>query len=224
MFGRVDSFGREQKIDFAPKSKAVDHFAEITRIIQNLDTAKARQGSGGATAKSVLLDAIRLDLQNIARTARAIDQAEPGFAESFRLPDGQGQTALLTTADAYLAELQQSTVAKKFIAYELPAEFVTDLTSDLQDVRAAQDDQETSSLTGVESTAVIGRLIRDGMKEITYLDAIMHNKYARTPETLRAWESASHIDRAPQRENKSKSQTAATNGNGAASAATPAKV
>ena len=38
------------------------------------------------------------------------------------------------------------------------------------------------------------------MKEVTYLDAIMHNKYARNPDKLRAWQSASHVERAPQRE------------------------
>jgi len=53
---------------------------------------------------------------------------------------------------------------------------------------------------GVESTATIGLLIRDGNKEVKYLNAIMHNKYSRNPEKLRAWKSASHIERAPQRE------------------------
>ncbi len=43
---------------------------------------------------------------------------------------------------------------------------------------------------------------RAGMAEVTHLDAIMHNKYARTPETLRAWQSASHIEHAPKREKK----------------------
>ena len=41
-----------------------------------------------------------------------------------------------------------------------------------------------------------------GMGEVTQLDAIMHNKYARNPDKLRAWESASHIERAPKREKK----------------------
>ena len=54
----------------------------------------------------------------------------------------------------------------------------------------------------MESTVAIDRLIREGMKELTTLDAIMHNKYARNPDKLRAWQSASHIERAPQREKK----------------------
>ena len=50
--------------------------------------------------------------------------------------------------------------------------------------------------------AAIGRLIKAGMKEVNYLDAIIHNKYARNPDKLRVWENASHIERAPQREKK----------------------
>jgi hypothetical protein len=34
------------------------------------------------------------------------------------------------------------------------------------------------------------------------LDAALQTKYARNPDKLRAWQSASHIERAPQREKK----------------------
>jgi hypothetical protein len=57
------------------------------------------------------------------------------------------------------------------------------------------DDQD-----GVASTAAVGRLIREGMEEVAQLDAIIRNKYSRDPDTLRAWRSASHTVRAPQRE------------------------
>ena len=40
------------------------------------------------------------------------------------------------------------------------------------------------------------------MKEVNYLDAIVRNKYTRNADKLRAWDSASHIERAPQREKK----------------------
>ena len=43
--------------------------------------------------------------------------------------------------------------------------------------------------------------------ETAALNAIMHNKYARNPEKLRAWQSASHIERAPQREKKAPAKT-----------------
>ena len=202
MFGRVQTFGKDHTADFAAGSKAAGHFTTLAQVITDLDTAKAGQDGGTATAKSVLLDALRLDLQNIARTARAIDAAQPGFADSYRLPDSPSQTALLTTADAVVIALAQPGIPAKFIAYEMPADFVQDLQDDLAAIRSADDDMESDDQDGVSSTAAVGRLIKAGMAEVTQLDAIMRNKYARNPDKLRAWDSASHIERAPKREKK----------------------
>jgi hypothetical protein len=99
--------------------------------------------------------------------------------------------------DAILAELKKPGVAAKFIAHELPAEFVQQLTDDRQAIANAQDAQEGGDTNGVANTAAIDRLIRDGIKEVTYLDAIMFNKYTRIPEKLRAWRSVSTTERAP---------------------------
>lgn len=200
MFGRVQTFGQTNASDFAADSKATGHFTNTGNIIQQIDAAKALQKGGDATAKEVLLDGLRLDLQNIARTARAIEQDQPGVVAKFRLPDSPSQTALLTAVDAFIVELKKPGVTEQFIAHELSAEFVKNLEEDRKAAAAAQDAEESKDAEGVKNTAAIGRLIRDGMKEVNYLDAIVHNKYARNPEKLRAWESASHTERAPQRE------------------------
>ncbi len=202
MFGRVQTFGKDNAADFAAGSKALTHFAAIAQVIRDLDQAKAGQEGGGVTAKEVLFDALRLDVQNIARTARAIAQDEPGFADRFPAPASPGQGALLTAADAYLAELKKAGVAAKFIANELPADFVQDLTDDRAAIEAAKDAVESEDNEGVASTAAVGRLIKAGMKEVNYLDAIMHNKYSRDGDKLRAWKSASHIERVAKREKK----------------------
>ena len=202
MFGRVQTFGKDNTADFVAGSKAAGHFTTLAKVITDLETAKAGQDGGSATAKSVLLDALRLDLQNVARTARAIDANEPGFADSYRLPDSPSQTALLTAADAVVLELAQPGIPAKFIAYEMPADFVQDLKDDIAAIRSADDDMESDDQSGVASTAAVGRLIKAGMAEVTQLDAIMRNKYARNTDKLRAWDSASHIERAPKREKK----------------------
>ena len=169
------------------------------------------------TAREVLLDALRLDIQNIARTARtarAIAQDEPGFADNFRTPDSASQADLITTADACilrLADQPADTAAQKtaktalrakFIAHELPADFAQNLVDDRAAIDRSDDEGEGDDQEGVASTAAVGRLIRAGMKEVNYLDAIMHNKYARNADKFRAWQSASHIERAPKREKK----------------------
>ncbi len=203
MFGRVQTFGQDHKDDFAPDSVAATSFTHLAQIIQDLDAAKvAQQGGPTAASREVLLDALRLDLQNVTRTARAIAQDEPGFADPYRLPDGGSQTALLTTADAILLELKKPGVAARFIAHELPADFLKNLEDDRKAIDAARAAAQSGDNESVASTAAIGRLIADGMKEVTTLDAIMHNKYTRAPDTLRAWKSASHIERPAQREKK----------------------
>lgn len=202
MFVRVSNFGSDHAADFAAGGEGAKHFANLNQVIAGLDTAKAGQKTNGATAKEVLLDALRLDLQNIARTARAIAQDQPGFADRFKLPANPGQIALLTAADAILAELNKPGVAAKFIAHEMPADFVQSFTNDRHAVDSAQSGLETSRESGVASTATIGPLIANGMKEITYLNAIMHNKYGSNPDKLAAWHSASHIERDPQRAKK----------------------
>ena len=200
MFGRGQTFGKDNLADFAPGGEAIKRFTSLGQVIKDLEAAKASQQPGSATAKEVLIDALRLDLQNVARTARALEQDEPGVAAKYRLPDSQSD--LLTAADAIIIEVKKAGVAAKFIAHELPADFVQHLVDDRKAIDDAQDAEESDDSEGVESTAAVGRLIRDGMKAVKYLDAIMHNKYSRHADKLRAWQSASHIERAPQREKK----------------------
>ena len=207
MFGTVQTFGKDNATDFAAGSKAAGHFAALTQVSKDLDTEKAKQAGCRATAKEVLLDALRLDLQNIARTARAIDETQPGFADKYRTPDSPSQAALLTAADAFVLELDKAGIPAKFIAYELPADFQQDLKDDIAAIANADTNMESDDQSGVASTAAVGRLIKAGMAEVTQLDAIAHNKYARNPDKLRAWQSASHIERAPKREKKAEGGT-----------------
>jgi len=211
MFKRADVFGNDHASEFAPTSEATTRFGNLKKIIKDLDIAKAGQGNEDVEARSVLMDGLRLDVQNIARTAAAIDQDEPGFAGKFPRPATGSDTDLLTAADKILAQLfventdsanvkaAKTALAAKFISKELDPNFV----QNLQDDRAAIDDAthefESSREGGVKNTAAIDRLIREGMKEINYLNAIVKNKYTRNPDKLRAWQSAIHIERAPQR-------------------------
>ena len=56
----------------------------------------------------------------------------------------------------------------------------------------------------------IGRLIRAGMKEVNYLDAIVRNKYARTPDKLRLGQRQQHRTRPAKREEAARQDDIAT--------------
>ena len=97
-FGREIVFGNENAADFAVGSDAKTHFAKLAAVVDKLSKAKAGQQPGSATPRSVLLDALRLDVQNIARMARAMDQDAPGSTDKFRLPKSGSDQDLLTAA------------------------------------------------------------------------------------------------------------------------------
>ena len=211
-FTREITFFSDNKADFAAAGEAAKRTGNLQRIVGEMDDAKAGQGGGTAAPKEVLLDALRLDLGNIRGIATAIDQDEPGFADRFPAADNS-ETSLLTTGDKYLAQFLAAadTAAEKaaktaliarFTAHELPATFVDDLQGDLDDIAAANQQLDSGDQGSVENTAALGRLAKEGMKESNYLDAIMQAKYARNPDKLRGWQSASHLERAPVRAKK----------------------
>jgi len=55
---------------------------------------------------------------------------------------------------------------------------------------------------GIENTAAIGEILVLAANDVQELDTIMHNKYARNPAKLHAWQRTSRVERAPVREKK----------------------
>jgi hypothetical protein len=210
-FVRVQTFDQQNIGDFAAGSIALTNFAIITQVINGLNAAKAGQKPGRDTSFEVVLDAIRLDIQNITRTAAAIDLEQPGFADAFRPPLQFNPSALVTTADKFIQQLAPQTgdtaaqlaaktaLVAQFVAHEMAAGFVAALQTDRASITSERLQRETKRETGVGNTATIGSLIAQGMKAMTTLDAIMHNKYASQPAKLAAWMTACHIERDAQR-------------------------
>lgn len=208
MFGRVINFGKDNTGDFPANSAGATRFANLGTISGQLAGAGAMQKKVTVTARNALIMGLDNDLQNIARTASAIAQDEPGFDDLFAPPAHYNPHEVLATAGAYLVQLAAqpgddaaTTAAKtarvaKFTAHELPATFVADLQACVTAIGSAGSAYESGRETGVASTSAIARLVRDGMKEVNYLDAIVRNKYKGNADRLRAWESASRIERA----------------------------
>ena len=208
---RVQTFGRQNTADFAPDSKAKTHFANIDTHLALLDIAKTNQ-LPARVSKATLLDALELDFKNIARTARAIALTETNFAAPYRIPDNPSETAITTHADSLLQILEdqpgdsvettndKAKLRAIFISYELPTTFVQDLRADREAIRAANQHNQSENQDSVEATEAINEILSLAAVDVQELDTIMHNKYARDAAKLAAWSSASHVERAPQRE------------------------
>jgi len=143
---RVQTFGVENDTAFATGSKAKTHFGNVDGLIGKLDDAKAGQ-TPTRVSKETLLDSLVLDLKNISRTARSIGLTENGFAAPYRIPDNPSEAAITTHTDAVLARLEdqpadsaavktaKDALRARFVAYELPADFVTHLRAQLRPAR-----------------------------------------------------------------------------------------
>ena len=202
MFERVQTFGQENAADFLPDSPGGARFAAITQILHDIDSAKAVQQLGGATAKEAVIETLRESLRKVVRTARAVAQDDAGFADNFHMPRQGSQAALLTAVDATLLQLGTPGVVAPFVTHGLPADFVQHLAADRLAAANARGEVKGTDHGGVISTAAIDRLMRAGMKEVKYLDAIVHNAYAPPADQLRAWEIARTVERAARRKKK----------------------
>ena len=205
---RVQTFGKNNASDFVADSTAAGFFASLDTLVANFELTKTTQVPN-RVSKLFVLDALLLDFKNIARTARAIDIGEHGFAVGYRVPDSLTEATSITHADALLGRLEDSpddtpkqladktTLRAKFAAYELGDGFVADLRADRDALKNVKQSNQAETQVGVESTAELTALLGEGQKLMLHLDAVMNNKYRGVPQKLREWQSASHVERSP---------------------------
>ena len=213
---RVQTFGRDHVADFAAGGKAATLFEALDSLITALTDSRVGQ-LRGPVGKQEVIEALNEDFKDIARTARAIALDEPDFpAAAYRHPATSVETPVATHADALLQLLEdqpadapaqltaKAALRAKFIAYELPADFVADLRADRDALTACNTSKHSDLREGVEATAAIDDLLAQAQSAITRLDAAVKNKYARDPEKLAAWKSSSHTVRAGRKEKAEK--------------------
>lgn len=200
-FGRVHGFSEAHQADFADKSIGKLLFADLAALIAELDRLSAAQVSGfglahqGTKTRSQARADLLEDLRAINRTARAMSDDVPGIEDKFRLPRGNNDQNLLSAARAFAADAEP--LAAKFIAHELPADFLEDLRADIAALEEAINRQSSGVGDHVAANAAIDDAIGRGTEIVSKLDAIVKNKYANNPAVLAEWASASHTERAP---------------------------
>ena len=204
---RVETFCTENASDILPGSKIAALVAQLKPVSQKLEEARVSQ-LRGPVGKKARIEALLVDYKDIARTSRAIGLDEPDFpVAAFRHPATAVETTVTTHADALLLLLEdqpadtpgqktaKAALRAKFIAYELPADFVEDLRADRDALSACNAAKHSDNQEGVEGTAEIETLLAQAREIITRLDAAFLNKYRSNPAKIAAWKSASRVER-----------------------------
>ncbi len=190
-------FGGKYAAQFPDTSKAKTAFARLPALIDEIgqdDTKPGAAPSPATAKKKSQIDEVRADLLAIAETARSIAEDEPGFSTAFKAGDDT-QRATIQTANDFLKELAKPGVAAKFIAYDLPADFVADLQADLSAISGTGDEQDEDQREDAGDTEKIRGLIKEGKALLGTLDTSVTNKFRDQPAILAEWQTASHVRR-----------------------------
>jgi len=105
------------------------------------------------------------------------------------------QRATIQTANDFLKELTKPGIVAKFIAYDLPANFVDDLEADLAAISGSGEEQDADKREASGGTEKIRGLVKEGKALLTTLDTSVTNKFRDQPAILAEWQTASHIRR-----------------------------
>jgi hypothetical protein len=100
-------------------------------------------------------------------------------------------------------------LADEFFRRNMAPDFIDDLKARILAVVQADDDQEKAETARIEATANLAAAIQQGLADVRELDAIVRNTFAGNESELAAWESASHLERAPRRAAEEEEEPAA---------------
>src|SRR6266404_8646617 len=198
MFVRVREFSTRHSADFSPTGVIHQLFTELAAEIENIDTHATKQTASAAHAEHLTelrgnaRDALRADVEAIYRAARAM-----GVETNFPLPAPGNDNALLRSARAFAANA--APLSAQFIAHELPATFLADLTADADAFEAAMTAQGNAVADRVSAGAALSDAIDRSLEIVRKLKDLIRIKYANDPVVLAEWTTASHIERAPKR-------------------------
>jgi hypothetical protein len=179
MFARVDDFGDAHSQDFAANSLGQQTFAALKTILGELDGHAASEASGfgsareGTTTRAQARDALRDDLEAIARTAEAMAFDVTGLDDKFKLPPVGNDQRLLTAARSFAADA--APLSAQFVAHELPSDFLDDLNVDITALETAIGNQSSGVGSHVAASVAIDSTITRGVDTVRKLDAIVRN-------------------------------------------------
>lgn len=213
MFVRSRDFVSENLSDFPAQSLGRQRFNALEAEIAILEEQGAAEESGAnatrihTQSKRETKKRLRGLMEMISRTARRMAENGQEVTSSFRIPQSNGEQALVNAARAMAADAVP--MKNQFIKWELPETFLEDLNAAIEDFEEHVNKKNTSAARRTEANAAIGGARRRGKEAVRGLNQIIINKYKNNPAKLAAWERASHIERAP-RASKKESTTGTT--------------
>jgi len=200
---RVRQHGLAHAAAFPANSRGHELYVAVDASIKSMETHAGTQSMHANAAKEKTAQAKAADealrdlLETISRTARPMSRLTPGMKEKFRLPSNKDRQMWLAAARAFAAEAEP--LSEEFVGRGLAPDFIDDLKARTLAIEQVVDGQAQQSGWRVTATAAVATAAQQGLDAVRELDSIVRNIYAGNESELAAWESASHVERAPRR-------------------------
>lgn len=200
---RMRDFGVENSADFPATSLGGQKFAALNALVGEINQLGAEQSAGHGAAlmsteeKRVAREAIRSVMRAMSSTTQAMESTHPGVSNTFRMPKSNSDEALINAARAYVSSAKP--LRSEFLKFEMPETFIEDLAEAIERFEGAAGSRNLNTRRRVSATAAIRDALERGMQIRRELDPIVRNKYRNNRPKLAAWESASHVERAPRK-------------------------
>ena len=198
-FIRMKAFSLEFPEDFPAESPQAEQMQVVSDALDEIEEFAGDQVSGiGETrfsynTKGTARDNLRDKLDDVSTIADTLAYSIEGIDLLFKIPKNLPDANLLALADAFIERADP--YKADFIRYGLETTFITDLETAKQAFEDSLTPPESASEAKVEATAKLDQAARRGMIARTILKGILKVKYKTNPSRMRAWQSASHLER-----------------------------
>ena len=192
-FEDVEIFGAAHRADFASGGVGLGLFDELKTVIGALQNAQTEQASGeggskgGTRGKNVILSELKRDIGRISETARqmkTLSDVEKGY---FVRP-AEREEAILGAARAFIEKA--TPLWAKFQAYEMPADLLSEMQSDLDEYDVNYSAQQSNRQSRIGVGQSLDELGGRGGEILGELRPIVNNKFHDNPAVLTQWKSA----------------------------------
>ncbi|MEQ1759225.1 MAG: hypothetical protein ABL986_12955 [Vicinamibacterales bacterium] len=195
MLVRSNTFGETYSSLFPPTSLGGEKFQALAAAVAQLREhaiEKQTMAKGGRKARRLAREALLAQLNALHLAARGIGVSNPGFEDVFQMPTTRTDAAYATSAHTFLREAER--VKEVFARYEMPTDFVAQLTTGIEAFEKACREQQVRLGTLRAARSHITQALDAGMAAVMELDTILRNRLSKDPATLSVWEQARRVD------------------------------
>lgn len=199
-FKTTSDYGVKYAANFPPTSIGGQQFALITAAVAQTAGLGAQQVSGGESAHAGVLSKVAArfhlheDLLAITGAAHSLVLlGTAGLDGKFHMPRSGSDQALLNSARAFKTDA--AAFSAQFIQVGLPADFLTNLETDIADLEAAISAKGAGVGTQAGATGGLEDAAHKAAIALHILKTIVPNVFKNDPAKLAEWAIASHVEK-----------------------------